>query len=84
MSATDDRAFAVTAGVDVIARGHADPLGRAVTDLYLDAFQRGLRQGRHERPETFVAFLQHLLRRATPAQEAALLDLIEGVTAPGA
>ena len=37
--------FTAAAGVDVIARGHADPLGRAVTALYLDAFERGLRQG---------------------------------------
>ena len=77
-------AFRATAGVDLVGRDHDDPLTRAVTDLSLDAFQRGLRQGRGERPETFVAFLQHLLRRATPAQEAALLDLLEGASAPGA
>ncbi len=57
--------FITTAGVDVIARGYDDPLSRAVTGLFLDAFQRGLRQGRGERPETFLGFLQVLLRRAT-------------------
>ena len=76
--------FSTAAGVDIVGRGHDDLLSRAVTGLFLDAFQRGLGQGRGERPETFLGFLQFLLHRATPAQAAALLDLLEGVATPGA
>ncbi len=76
--------FSATAGVDLVERGHDDPLTRAVTDLLLDAFQRGLRQGRSERPGTVAGVLQVLLRRATPAQAGVLLDLLEGGATPGA
>lgn len=75
--------FSATVGVDVVGRGHDDPLTRAVIGLFLGSFERGLRQGRGERADVFLGFLQYLLRRATPEQARALLDLLEGATAPG-
>ena len=60
---------------------HSPPLMRPA----LGGVEEELADGGVERvvvPETFVAFLQQLLRRATPAQEAALLDLFGGASAP--